>query len=191
MIVKLARAQFGDTLCGPRAPDGLLFPSPPPGSLAGGWWSADWKLSALGSSVNPHPEERRAQELSSPLPCQESSSPGPPLSVRPHPSSPRRSQPTRCHLRTPRDSRNGLNSVGRSPGIRHEVTSRPLSGLSALPSAGLLSACQTGSGVGHRSLQQAGDIPGHSLPCPFCHYKSPMYRCSLPPAPQELPKKAC
>lgn len=65
---------------------------------------------------------------------------------------PLRSQPTLCHLRTPRDSRYGLNSAGRSPGIRHEVTSRPLSGLPALPSAGLLSACQTGSGVGCRSL---------------------------------------
>lgn len=38
--------------------------------------------------------------------------------------------------------------MGTSPGIRHEVTSRPLSGLPALPSAGLLSACQTGSSVG-------------------------------------------
>lgn len=70
----------------------------------------------------------------------------------PPPLQPLRSPPTLCHLRTPRDSRYGLNSAGRSPGIRHEVTSRPLSGLPALPSAGLLSACQTGSGVGCRSL---------------------------------------
>ena len=66
----------------------------------------------------------------------------------PSPLTPHWSQPTLCHLRTPRDSRNGLNSVGRSPGIRHEVTSRPLSGFPALPSAGLLSACQTGSSIG-------------------------------------------
>lgn len=71
-----------------------------------------------------------------------------PLSLPPSPLPSHWSQPTLCHLRTPRDSRNGLNSVGRSPGIRHEVTSRPLSGLPALPSAGLLSACQTGSSVG-------------------------------------------
>lgn len=104
----------------------------------------------------------------------------PPLpSLPPSPLQSRWNQPTLCHLRTPRDSRNGLNSVGRSPGILHEVTSRPLSGLPALPSAGLLSACQTGSSVGHMSLGQDGGIPGHSLPCPFCHLKSPGFP-SLP-----------
>lgn len=86
----------------------------------------------------------------------------------PSPLPPHWSQPTLCHLRTPRDSRNGLNSVGRSPGIRHEVTSRPLSGLPALPSAGLLSACQTGSSVGPRSLWGDGKVPDYSLPCPSC-----------------------